>query len=176
MTRVTDRSADWRSLEAELGRDYMTASNARRELLAGKPAKLRALQNLAPQIRASGRCLIFTQVKSAAEECARALRDAGARAAAIHSGLTAKQRRTLIEDFEAGELQPLVSAQVLDEGVDLPDAELGIIVAGQPVQTALHSGVPWKVHSRDHAVAVAGCVRVRSTSSGEQHGKHVESM
>jgi superfamily II DNA or RNA helicase len=41
-----------------------------------------------------------------------------------------KERERALALFKAGTLRALVSAQVLNEGVDVPDAEVGIIVAG----------------------------------------------
>jgi superfamily II DNA or RNA helicase len=41
------------------------------------------------------------------------------------------ERQAALERFRSGELRALVSAQVLNEGVDVPGAEVGIVVAGR---------------------------------------------
>ncbi len=41
------------------------------------------------------------------------------------------ERQLALERFAAGTLRTLVSAQVLNEGIDVPDAEVGIVVAGR---------------------------------------------
>jgi superfamily II DNA or RNA helicase len=41
------------------------------------------------------------------------------------------ERQAALERFRRGELRALVSAQVLNEGVDVPEAEVGIVVAGR---------------------------------------------
>jgi superfamily II DNA or RNA helicase len=41
-----------------------------------------------------------------------------------------KERERILALFKQGKLRALVSAQVLNEGLDVPDAEVGIIVAG----------------------------------------------
>jgi len=41
------------------------------------------------------------------------------------------ERQEALERFRRGELRALVSAQVLNEGVDVPEAEVGIVVAGR---------------------------------------------
>jgi superfamily II DNA or RNA helicase len=42
-----------------------------------------------------------------------------------------EERHATLERFREGTLRALVSAQVLNEGVDVPDAEIGIVVAGR---------------------------------------------
>ncbi len=42
-----------------------------------------------------------------------------------------RERTDVLERFRAGTLRALVSAQVLNEGLDVPDAEVGIVVAGR---------------------------------------------
>jgi superfamily II DNA or RNA helicase len=42
-----------------------------------------------------------------------------------------RERQDVLDRFRAGELRALVSAQVLNEGLDVPDAEIGIVVAGR---------------------------------------------
>jgi superfamily II DNA or RNA helicase len=41
------------------------------------------------------------------------------------------EREEVLQRFRAGTLRALVSAQVLNEGIDVPDAEVGIVVAGR---------------------------------------------
>jgi superfamily II DNA or RNA helicase len=41
-----------------------------------------------------------------------------------------KEREVALKAFRAGELRALVSAQVLNEGLDVPDADVAIIVGG----------------------------------------------
>jgi superfamily II DNA or RNA helicase len=42
-----------------------------------------------------------------------------------------EEREAALERFRRGELRALVSAQVLNEGIDVPEAEVGIVVAGR---------------------------------------------
>ncbi len=42
----------------------------------------------------------------------------------------ARERRAMLEGFRAGTFRALVAAQVLNEGVDLPEANVGIVLAG----------------------------------------------
>ncbi len=40
------------------------------------------------------------------------------------------ERQTILKGFKRGEFKAIVSSQVLDEGVDVPDANIGIIMSG----------------------------------------------
>jgi len=41
-----------------------------------------------------------------------------------------EERRDVLEGFKSGRYNAVVTSRVLDEGVDVPDAELGIIMSG----------------------------------------------
>jgi len=41
-----------------------------------------------------------------------------------------EERREILENFRSGEYKAIVTSQVLDEGVDVPDASLGFILSG----------------------------------------------
>lgn len=45
------------------------------------------------------------------------------------------ERKTILEDFNAGRLKAVVTARVLNEGVDLPSARVGIVLAGSATVT-----------------------------------------
>lgn len=48
----------------------------------------------------------------------------------ITCDINKSERRDALERFRRGELRCLVSARVLNEGIDVPDAEVAIIVGG----------------------------------------------
>ena len=43
---------------------------------------------------------------------------------------TKEERRNVLEGFKSGKYSTVVTSKVLDEGIDVPDAELAIIVSG----------------------------------------------
>ncbi len=49
---------------------------------------------------------------------------------AITHKTDAKERRKILNGFKVGRFRAIVSSQVLDEGIDVPDANIGIIVSG----------------------------------------------
>ncbi len=49
---------------------------------------------------------------------------------AITSKTSKEERREILEGFRRGRFRAIVSSQVLDEGIDVPDANVGIIMSG----------------------------------------------
>lgn len=114
---------------AKAARLYLRAMQDRRALLAETPAKTAALAGLAPTLRAADRAIVFTQSIAAAERAAATLVESGLRAAAVHSGQRSDVRRTVLAGFAAGDVQVVAAPQVLDEGIDVPAADLAVILA-----------------------------------------------
>jgi RNA polymerase primary sigma factor len=114
---------------ASIARQYLRAMQDRRALLAETPAKTNALAGLVPALRAADRAIVFTQSIAAAERASATLRTAALRAAAVHSGQPTELRRTLLAQFASGDVQVVTAPQVLDEGVDVPAADLAVILA-----------------------------------------------
>lgn len=109
---------------------YNSAFNKRRKLLAESPAKTKALGKLLNAIRSANRVLIFTQTIESAEDIAVFLLSNGITAQSIHSKTEMEDRKIILADFGKGEIQALVAPNILNEGIDVPEADLGIIVAG----------------------------------------------
>jgi len=113
----------------KVARQYLWAMQDRRRLLSETPAKAVALARLAPAVRAADRAIVFTQSIAGSEEAAAVLRSEGLSAAAVHSALDRNTRRSVLDRYAAGDLRAVTAPQVLDEGVDVPAADLGIILA-----------------------------------------------
>ena len=111
-----------------LARSYRHAMLERRRLLADTPEKDSALRQLAPAVGVAGGTIIFTQSIVAAERACGVLASCGLRAAAMHSALGGPERSERLRRFAAGELDALAAPRVLDEGVDVPAADLAVIV------------------------------------------------
>jgi hypothetical protein len=90
---------------------------------------MRSLWGLSQAIERADKTLIFTQTISTAKEVAGIVSAAGPRAAAAHSKLKPAERAAVLAAFGAGELDVLVAPRILDEGIDVPAADLGIIVS-----------------------------------------------
>jgi len=81
------------------------------------------------------RVLIFCErIVQAEEMVARIRRRWGdGRCALYHSEMTAQARANSMRAFREGEARVLVSCRCLDEGVDVPEANIGIVLSGSAV-------------------------------------------
>lgn len=109
---------------------YMKAVGDRRRLLAETPQKLAALTALRGAIEDADRTLVFTTTIASADVIADRLVGLGRSAAAHHSRIDRDDRRSRLQRFGEGELEVLTTAQTLNEGIDVPAADLGVIFGG----------------------------------------------
>ena len=123
---LADGSGDHEA--AVLARRYRNAAHERRTGLAQARAKMAAIESLAPAVLASDRTIVFTQSISSSDEAIRRLAARGVSGASIHSALGRRDRSEALRRFAAGALQVISAPKILDEGVDVPAADLAIIV------------------------------------------------
>jgi len=97
-----------------------------RALIQDNPAKVEAIVSIVKRELARGsKIIVFTQYRRQAEELARIL---GANI--IHGEMDASRRKRELEEFKARESGVLVVTTVGDEGLDIPDANVGILASG----------------------------------------------
>ncbi|MBW3605607.1 MAG: DEAD/DEAH box helicase [Actinobacteria bacterium] len=118
------------SREIAAARAFLSALRTRRDVAAQADAKMAVVEQLAPRLAAGGtRTLVFTDTVAQAEQAARTLRAGAVAAEEIHGDLPRDRRRIRLAQFRNGNLQAVVAPRVLDEGVDVPDAELAVVLA-----------------------------------------------
>ena len=109
---------------SDSGRRALNAFRCARRML-GLTAKKTELVSSLLQRHRDARVLVFTADNDTAYALAR--REL---IMPITCDIGRKERREALERFRTGELRALVSAQVLNEGIDVPDADVAIIVGG----------------------------------------------
>lgn len=134
MKVVSDLADDPRDRLCRVARQYLQAFSRRREVLASARRKATVIGELAPAIQRATGTLVFTMTTDHAEQLARVLMHKGVRAEALHSGLSMGARRSLLGRFGQRQLQALAAPMVLDEGVDVPEADLAIIAAASQTE------------------------------------------
>jgi superfamily II DNA or RNA helicase len=113
---------------------WLSGWREKRNLLAETPAKIDALRHMAPILRDADRSLIFTQSIASATSLNEILVGATISSEVHHSQVDTAERSEVMERFSAGDTKALVSVQTLEEGVDVPDADLAVIIAASKQQ------------------------------------------
>jgi superfamily II DNA or RNA helicase len=121
--------ASWRefvrvSQQSAPGRAALAAWRAARAVLAYPAAKRAALRELLA-LHAGDRVLVFTSDNTTAYAIARELL-----VMPVTCDIGRVERATMLQRFRSGDANVLVSSQVLDEGFDVPEAEVAIVVGG----------------------------------------------
>lgn len=121
--------ADWEgfvsaAMRSEDGRRALAAWRTSKEIIAYPDDKRRVLRELLVR-HTDQRTIVFTQDNRTAYEIARQFL-----VYPITHEIGRKERARVLERFNAGDINVIVSAQVLDEGLDVPEAEVAIVVGG----------------------------------------------
>lgn len=112
-----------------VARKYLRAFSKRRSLLAECRGKREVLRGLGTVLKENGRALAFSETRESSRAAAEVLLEEGVLAAPFTSDLSRTDRARLLNEFKKGTLTALVAPKVLDEGVDVPEADVGIILA-----------------------------------------------
>jgi RNA polymerase primary sigma factor len=131
---ATLAGSDSPSREATIARKYMRAMASRLTLLAEAKTKYHALAALKETVDGSHGTLVFTQTQESARRAQELYTAMGSKASALFSGMAKDDRKQGMEDFRSGASQILAAPRLLDEGIDVPEADLGIIVAANRSQ------------------------------------------
>jgi superfamily II DNA or RNA helicase len=118
-----DAGADGRA-----ARQYLDAFSKRREIVAQSSGKYELLGSLAPAIRDAHGALVFTETVRAANHAINRL-DPLVSIDLITGTTARRQRRDILDDLRVRRLDAVAAPRVLDEGVDVPDANLGIVMS-----------------------------------------------
>jgi len=111
-----------------VARDWLVRLRARRDAAAQAAGKLTVAAAIAPTLHGR-KALVFCDTVDQAELAARMISRHGPLAEELHGGLAADKRRIRMAQFRNGNLPVVVAPRVLDEGVDVPDADVAVVLA-----------------------------------------------
>ncbi len=114
----------WASARDPEARTAMLAWREARGLALNAPAKLAILGDLFARHR-DERVLVFSEFNALVEEVSQRFC-----MPSITHKTPAEERRAILDRFRAGGYTKLVSGRVLNEGVDIPDCRVAVIVSG----------------------------------------------
>jgi superfamily II DNA or RNA helicase len=112
------------SCRSNEGRAAFQAYREQKHLALAAPAKLQLLERLLEQ-HSGDRILIFTYDNATVYQIARRFL-----IPAITHQTKTRERRQILERFHSGKYPIVVTSQVLNEGVDVPAANVGIVLSG----------------------------------------------
>lgn len=112
------------SARSSEGRRAMQAHREARRIAHATPAKLRALEAILTS-HPQEKTIVFTEDNATAYEISRRFL-----LPCLTHQTRVKERQAILEDFRDGLYRALVTSRVLNEGVDMPDAAIGVILSG----------------------------------------------
>ena len=108
--------------------EYLNAFSTRREIVAASSAKYEALGKFADAISSARGALLFTETVRAANHAIVRL-DPHVNIEIITGETGRRDRGVILDDLRDGTLDAVAAPRVLDEGVDVPNANLGLVVS-----------------------------------------------
>ena len=107
---------------------YLEAFSRRREIVSTSRAKYEVLSRFAPLIKQAAGSLLFTQTVKAANHVINRL-DPLLNIEIITGETSRGERERILHELRVGAIDAVAAPRVLDEGIDVPDANLGIVIS-----------------------------------------------
>ncbi len=148
-----ESGADYRKLVMRSGsdpaaREALLAKQRAREVMMNADAKLDELARLLTRHR-TDRVIVFTAHTELVYEIAERFL-----LPAITAETSADERAAILSRFRDGEYSRIVAANVLDEGIDVPDANVGVLLSGSGSKREFTQRLGRLLRPGDHDTAV----------------------
>lgn len=158
---------------ARLAGLYLSSMTKRRGILAASAWKREKLRALSPAIRAADRTILFTQTREAAEEAVSGLRSVGIRGAVLDGSMNVDDRADVFAGFEDGQHELIAAPQLFDEGVDVPSADLALVLASSRSRRQMVQRMGRVLRKkRDGRLARIAVLYVAGTFEDPEQGAH----
>ncbi|MCD7832466.1 MAG: DEAD/DEAH box helicase [Lachnospiraceae bacterium] len=116
---------------ARLARIYLNLSYKRKKLVCLASSRVACAEELIRLLGGREKILVFGERIAQAEELYRVLNlQYPGRVGRCHSKMGEQANRNSLERFRMGEYRILITCKSMDEGVDIPDASIGIVLSG----------------------------------------------
>ncbi len=113
-----------RSTSNKAARRALLAWNEARKIAINSKSKLNVLESLLESHR-DDKVIIFTEYNEMAEEISRRYL-----IPLITHRTSQRERNRILDSFRVGSVTKIVTSKILDEGIDVPDARVGIVLGG----------------------------------------------
>ena len=136
----------------------MKALADQRGLRAQCSGKFEALPHILEVSEKRRRGIVFAHTKAAAEQVVSACGQAGVKCRLVTGATPATERRKILDEFRAGKFQILVGPQVLNQGLDIPEVDFGVVLAASRSEREMKQrfgrALRLKEDGRDAAIVV----------------------
>lgn len=163
-----------REQATKLARRFLSNFSESRRILGETPSKLDALRHARDAVAASQGTLVFASTVAGARRAAQRLTDSGVDTETLDSSMTLQERRAVLGRFQRREVDAMAAPLVLDEGVDVPEANLAIILAASKTRRQMIQRLGRVVRVKaDGGIAHLALVVARNTSEDPASGAHM---
>lgn len=116
---------------AEAAALYLNLTYKRKSLVCLASARTSCACDLVELLDKKEKIIIFSERISQAEELYRLFQEScPGQAGRYHSKMGSQANRNVLERFRTGTIRILIACKAIDEGLDVPDASIGIILSG----------------------------------------------
>lgn len=120
---------------AEAASMYMRISYKRKSLVCQAAARVACVCDLVGRMDLEEKILIFGERIEQAEKLYQMLQEEyPGRIGRYHSQMGIQANKNVLERFRTGDIRILIACKAVDEGVDVPDVSVGIILSGTSAQ------------------------------------------
>lgn len=124
-------SGDTNRTVSEAATLYMNLSYKRKSLVALASARTSCALNLIKRLSTTEKILVFSERTSQADELYNLLQEYyPEKVGCFHSKMGSLANKNTLERFRTGNIRILITCKSIDEGIDVPDASIGIIMSG----------------------------------------------
>jgi len=148
--RYSISSREYPYYENKYRRLLMILANKRRQLTSESVTKLPVIAQIIKE-HENERIIVFTESKRTVEQLYKYLRQFGFKCGIVHSGI--KRRHAILEAWKRGIFNILLTVRVLDEGIDVPDCSVGIIVSNSLTKRQLVQRIGRVVRPKENKIA-----------------------
>lgn len=114
---------------------YMNLSYKRKSLVCLASARVSCTCNLIKRMDSKEKILIFSERISQADELYQLLQQHyPEKVGRYHSKMGRQANKNILERFRTSDIRILITCKAIDEGIDIPDASVGIIMSGTSAQ------------------------------------------
>lgn len=120
---------------ADMAASYMMLTFQRKNLICLASLRLSCVCALIPRLDSGEKIMIFGERITQADQLYQLLsRQYPQRVGRIHSQMGTQANKNILERFRTGDIRILITCKSMDEGVDIPDVAIGIILSGTSAQ------------------------------------------